>query len=371
MDDNNRRRRQNDPSYSAQDPRFAAEQAQGRGYSGNSSDRYRPPTIASPSTSRGGVGGVPAYPAYYQEPTSSFASGLPPNPLQYQSAYPQEQRQQQGFANYTSDLMYNVAQQGPQNNVYESQQFQARQPAAMQMLSDVPAPYFPNEATSTRTPPGLQHHPSSSSSTVYQHHQQSPGDRASLLQQAYPPSIAVGGMPEAAPDLMEPAHLQAQGGGMEEAYSTYQAALKQIFQNIIDCRLGEASQSLLEVSEWLLSHVQDLDDVTLHADRVRLWNEFNAAWKGIFTAQKDMLESGQRIQPPQTLMTQEFITKMGNNLTRLCDVVEKYGLVDYQYGVAEEEIMDILLSCLQTQESIEGTDGESSNSKPSAGRAPP
>jgi hypothetical protein len=83
-----------------------------------------------------------------------------------------------------------------------------------------------------------------------------------------------------------------------------------------------------------------VDEVTLHADRVRLWNEFNAAWKGIFTAQKDMLESGQRIQPPQTLMTQEFITKMGNNLTRLCDVVEKYGLVDYQYGVAEEEIMD-------------------------------
>ncbi|PQE16580.1 37S ribosomal S9 protein [Rutstroemia sp. NJR-2017a BBW] len=286
-----------------------------------------------------------------------------------------EQRQQQGYANYNADLMYNVAQQGPPNNVYESQQFQARQPAAMQMLSELPAPYFPNEATSTPAPPVLQHHASSSSSTVYQQHQQSPGDRASLLQQAYPPNIGIGGMPQATPDLIEPGSLQAQGRGMEEAYSTYQAALKQIFKNIIDGRLAEASQSLLEVSEWLLGHVQDLgltvDEVTLHADRVRLWNEFNAAWKGIFTAQKDMLESGQRIQPPQALMTQEFITKMGNNLTRLCDVVEKYGLVDYQYGVAEEEIMDILLSCLQTQESIEGTDSEPSSAHPAAGRAPP
>jgi hypothetical protein len=261
MDDNNRRRRQNEPSYSAQDPRFAAEQAQGRGYSGTSSDRYRSAAIASPSTSRGGVGGVPAYPAYYQEPTSSFSSGLPPNPLQYQSNYPQEQRQQQGYANYNADLMYNVAQQGPQTNVYESQQFQARQPAAMQMLSEVPAPYFPNEATSTPAPPVLQHHASSSSSTVYQQLQQSPGDRASLLQQAYPPNIAIGGMPQAAPDLMEPGNLQAQGRGMEEAYSTYQAALKQIFKNIIDGRLGEASQSLLEVSEWLLGHVQDLGKI--------------------------------------------------------------------------------------------------------------
>jgi hypothetical protein len=129
------------------------------------------------------------------------------------------------------------------------------------MLSEVPAPYFPNEATSTPAPPVLQHHASSSSSTVYQQLQQSPGDRASLLQQAYPPNIAIGGMPQAAPDLIEPGNLQAQGRGMEEAYSTYQAALKQIFKNIIDGRLGEASQSLLEVSEWLLGHVQDLGKI--------------------------------------------------------------------------------------------------------------
>jgi len=43
-------------------------------------------------------------------------------------------------------------------------------------------------------------------------------------------------------------------------------------------------------------------------------------------------------------MTQDFIKKMAEDLKRLCDVIEKYGLVDYQYGVAEERIIDGTLS---------------------------
>jgi hypothetical protein len=38
-------------------------------------------------------------------------------------------------------------------------------------------------------------------------------------------------------------------------------------------------------------------------------------------------------------MTQEYISKMAKDLIRMCDAVEKHGLVDYQYGVAEERIM--------------------------------
>lgn len=82
-----------------------------------------------------------------------------------------------------------------------------------------------------------------------------------------------------------------------------------------------------------------MDEVTLHSDRIRLWGEFNTAWLSIFQKQKDMLESGQRIQHPETLMTQEFIKKMAKDLIRMCDAVEKHGLVDYQYGVAEEQII--------------------------------
>lgn len=123
------------------------------------------------------------------------------------------------------------------------------------MLSDVAAPYFPNEPTSAPGPPGLQHHASSESSNVYQ---QSPADRAPLLQQGYSGGMAMGALPQSAPETMEEEEFQAQGPGMEAAYTAYQTALKEIFQNIINGRLAEASQSLLEVSEWLLGHVGDL-----------------------------------------------------------------------------------------------------------------
>jgi hypothetical protein len=179
--------------------------------------------------------------------------------MQDQSDYAQDQRQQQGFAGYNPDLMYNVSQQGPQNTVYDStSQFQARQPAAMQMLLDVAAPYFPNESASAPGPPGLQHHVSSGSD--YQQHQPSPGDRPPLLQQGYPSAMGLG-IPQPAQEIMEEEDFQAQGPGMEAAYTAYQTALKEIFQNIINGRLTDASQSLLEVSEWLLGHVGDLGKI--------------------------------------------------------------------------------------------------------------
>ncbi|TVY49532.1 hypothetical protein LOCC1_G000327 [Lachnellula occidentalis] len=362
MDESNRGRRQNDSPYTASDPRFNTGQAQGqaqqsRAFATSSAERYRAATLtASPTAGRGAAAGAATYPAgFYQEPQAAFSAALPANPLQYQSAYPQDQRQQQSFSNYNQDLMYNVAQQAPQSNVYDSsQQFQSRQPAAMQLLSDVAAPYFSNEPTNVSGPPGMPLHASSGSSAVYQQHQQSPENRAPMLQQGYTGAMAMGGISQAT-EAMDEDEFQVQGPGMEAAYTAYQTALKEIFQNIIQGRLAVAAQSLLEISEWLLGHVGDLD-------RIRLWGEFNTAWLAIFQKQKDLLEAGPRARHSPNLMSQEVINKMAKDLIRMCDAVEKHGLVDYQYGVAEERIM---MKCLDLQESIEGIQGSG------PGRAPP
>ena len=45
---------------------------------------------------------------------------------------------------------------------------------------------------------------------------------------------------------------------LDEAYASYQSTLKKIFQNIRDVALVPASDSLLEASGWLLSHVVEL-----------------------------------------------------------------------------------------------------------------
>jgi hypothetical protein len=52
-----------------------------------------------------------------------------------------------------------------------------------------------------------------------------------------------------------------------------------------------------------------------------------------------MVESGQQLQRSQSLVTKEGLEKMGKELVRLCDGIERHGLVDYQYGVWEEQIL--------------------------------
>ena len=52
------------------------------------------------------------------------------------------------------------------------------------------------------------------------------------------------------------------------------------------------------------------------------------------------MSSGRQLQRSQSLISQEGLEKMGNELIRLCDSIERHGLVDYQYGVWEEQIMD-------------------------------
>lgn len=52
-----------------------------------------------------------------------------------------------------------------------------------------------------------------------------------------------------------------------------------------------------------------------------------------------MLETGEPPAAPQSLISEEFLENMGSELVRLCDTMEKHGLVDYQIGVWEEEII--------------------------------
>jgi hypothetical protein len=82
-----------------------------------------------------------------------------------------------------------------------------------------------------------------------------------------------------------------------------------------------------------------VDDRNHHADRLKMWTDFNHAWLGILQRQKDMLESGQQPQRSQSLVTKDGLEKMGRELVRLCDGVERFGLVDYEYGVWEERIV--------------------------------
>lgn len=53
-----------------------------------------------------------------------------------------------------------------------------------------------------------------------------------------------------------------------------------------------------------------------------------------------MIQSGQGLHESQSIISTPALEQLARELVRLCDDVEKHGLVDYQMGVAEEEIMD-------------------------------
>jgi hypothetical protein len=71
-----------------------------------------------------------------------------------------------------------------------------------------------------------------------------------------------------------------------------------------------------------------------------LWDEFNTCWLALFQKQKDttlaMLETGAQLD---NVLDETVLKKMAKELIRLCDKMEQHGLVDYQMGVWEEEIL--------------------------------
>ncbi|KAK6844023.1 hypothetical protein PG987_004883 [Apiospora arundinis] len=318
MYENARRRRQNEPPFSAtSNPEYSVHDANaqrrlyGAGTGADASDRYRPaPLNTSPSTAQG-MGGTAAYSDHYQEPAAVFSTAMPQSIMPYQSEYGQDTRQTQNLN---------------------------------MMPTDVAASYFPSQPTNAGAAPVIQAQATSSSTLgVYQ---QIPADQRVMLHQ-YPNSIlSMSGMSQqaTAPDQVMEEQDYSNSTGMGEAYEQYQTALREIFTNIRKGVLVSASESLLTVSDWLLSKVAELglaaDNPQLHHDRIKLWHDFNHAWLALLQKQKDMVASGIPSQRGQTLVSEENLKKMGKEIVRLCDVIERHGLVDYEYGVWEEPIIE-------------------------------
>ncbi|KAK3997654.1 hypothetical protein QBC44DRAFT_229280 [Cladorrhinum sp. PSN332] len=381
MDDSRGQRRQNDPpTYSRQHhPALQAQAGQDRrSFTGTQRDsRFQATSLnSSPSGAARGMGGSTGYGTYYQDSsTTAFpTTAMPQGAMSYHHSgadYGQpDSRQTQSFAGtYNPTMMYNVQQAAGQQSagVYDGQGFSSRQAAGLPMMTDVTAPYFSSEPTNTAATSALQAQAQTSSTPqVYQQpglHGYSTGSMG-----------AIGGMTTqttpAAEVRMEEEYTAS--GGLDEAYASYQTALKGIFKDIRNGVLASASESLLNVSDWLLTHVIELgltsDDQNLHGERIKLWNDFNHAWLAMFQRQKEMLESGQQLQRSQTLIPREGLEKMGKELVRLCDHIERHGLVDYQYGVWEEQIIEILTECLELCDAPSASSGGSSGEGASSSR---
>lgn len=320
-----------------------------------------PPTVPGPA--------VQALAYGYTQGQQYAAQPLHGSSLQYTPDFspPDTQRQQQ-FPQYASSMMYNVPPQTQQQSPYESvSQYQPRQSAAIEVLTTqfgVPQYFNPSEPTSAAGPAVPQQY----ASAQFQQPMTYPPQQASLARStnpsSYQSSMADFAQPIAS-EALEQQELTLDSSSYDDAYNQYQNALKLTFENTRSGRLIEAGQSLLEISEWLLGHAVELgrptfarkspsiptehlqglvrDEQELHSDRIKLWNEFNTCWLAVLQRQKEntqeMLDTGQPPRPPQSILQEDFLERMGKELVQLCDTMERHGLVDYQMGVWEEEII--------------------------------
>ncbi|KAK8139951.1 hypothetical protein PG984_000017 [Apiospora sp. TS-2023a] len=311
-----------------------------------------------------GMAGTVAYSGYYQEPVAAFSPAMPHSTMSYQ--YGQVAREPQDTGTCNPSLVYNIPPTSVQSAVYHTNQpFPLWQPTSLQRPAGMAASYLLSEPTDTRTAPALPAQAVSSGASEVD--PPVPAEDCAVLDGQR--SVAsTSGIPQAseAPEEQDSASTE-----MGEAYAQYQTTIKEIFTNIRNGVLSSASESLVAVSDWLLSNVTQLgqatDDPRLYHDRIKLWHDFNHAWLALLQKQKDMVGSGIALQDGQTLVREESLQKMGKEMVRLCDEIERYGLVDYEYGVWEEPIIEILTECLDLYEDSDGP-GHTSLANPSASR---
>ncbi|KAJ5902524.1 hypothetical protein N7495_003052 [Penicillium taxi] len=285
--------------------------------------------------------------------------------MQHQPQHHQQQQQDtQSFVQYESGMLYGFGQQGPVQGPFDVvSQYSTRQSAAIEALSNqfaVPQYFAPEEPSGTGVP-GL----SSYMNPQIPYNQPSPIARPSTTQSfstTMPDFISMGvGSSRLDPSPLQhpdPSHQTATASSsIEHSYFQYQRRLRTTFDRTRAGRLIEANTSLLEISDWLVTNARDLgilrDDHLVYPDRLRFWNEFNLCWLALCQKQKelsqDYITTGQL--PAQTnLISRDRLEQSGKELIQICDQLEQHGLVDYQMGIWEEEILCVLGQCIDLME---------------------
>ena len=153
----------------------------------------------------------------------------------------------------------------------------------------------------------------------------------------------------------------------EEGRRQYEQQLSATFDAIKAGRVTEASTKIIGVTEWLVGSVRPLgkeqghlrgrealigvglhhDDEERHEQRMQLWRELNHAWEALGHKQKTITEHMLRTrQTPPDLLSVVRMQELVEQLIQFCDQIEKYGLVDYEMGIWEEQIVAIFTQCL-------------------------
>ncbi|KAJ0413875.1 hypothetical protein BJY00DRAFT_48599 [Aspergillus carlsbadensis] len=363
MDGDFRRLKQDDQQFHYATQPGMSRRSAPRSFSSSTGDRFRqagyPPPRGDPSQAAGRQR-IPAGYMDYGYTDSTFQGGALPDELQpYTPALRDHQERQQPFPSYEPELVYNLGQQNPTQTPYEVvPPYQSRQSAALDSLSGqfaVPQYFTPNEPSGT----GLPSTYLATGLSLSPYNQLGPIGRSSATQ-AFSANMAdmtpVGSAGQQQPSSQSQPQTLSEASHAAEPLRQFQRALRGTSDHTRAGRLVDASRLLLEISEWLVVSARELgilrDDQMLHSDRLKFWNDFNICWLAMCQKQKDMtqelLQTGRH---SSRILTIDAMETLGRELIRICDQMEPHGLVDYQMGIWEEEILSALDQCLDLIES--------------------
>jgi hypothetical protein len=141
---------------------------------------------------------------------------------------------------------------------------------------------------------------------------------------------------------------QEDSSDLQELFDQYQMQTKEIFTLVKDRQLKPTASLLLQISRFLIGNVRalglDRDDKGQYQDRLKLWDTFNHCWLTVLHSQHTttqiMTRTGQPLPLEQSILDSEDLEMLGQEIVKLCDSIDKTGLIDYQMGVAEERIID-------------------------------
>ncbi|OAL31083.1 hypothetical protein AYO20_08414 [Fonsecaea nubica] len=142
--------------------------------------------------------------------------------------------------------------------------------------------------------------------------------------------------------------------------------IKTVNGHIVKNALDDASKSLSHVTKLVFEHAKSdsrfqfskagngLDDHNMNI-MMDLWGNLNLSWLVLLQRQRDLMDAKMGKCPkgvdpgagnPQILSLKD-LEKLINDLAKSIDPLENMGLVDYQRGIWEEEIIDMALKCFR------------------------
>ncbi|KAG8532123.1 uncharacterized protein KY384_003760 [Bacidia gigantensis] len=287
----------------------------------------------------------------------------------YQSGYPQLSQREQQISQYSPQAALSAQQpaqaQGHSHLSFgNSAAYQQRQSAAVEVLSNQFSSQTYYDSGQGQAQASLSSHPTVAIQQSIQY--TSSGEFA---QQSLPSTYASGDATFTGATGYDHVWQQEQSEPeAEDPQACCENLLRQTNSLTLDDRLLEARSSLLELMQYLLDNIETLEhlnpdiEVGLHEDKViednrewrvsykqrlKFWSDIHNAWLVFLQRQFDNTRhppKGSRSSRPKNLLRKD-LEELREEVLKLADQFDKYGLLNYEQGFQPDELMPYLKKC--------------------------